>query len=78
MVLALSGRLEFSFCIAWQRAKTGRRVVTVAVDSFGLDDTARQQQVAVQPGSLFVDGTAADARCARAVRLGPSPGARAR
>jgi argininosuccinate synthase len=42
VVLAFSGGLDTSFCIPWLREETGRPVVTVTVDTGGLDDAARQ------------------------------------
>ena len=42
MVLAFSGGLDTSFCVPWLREATGRDVVTVTVDTGGLDDAARQ------------------------------------
>ncbi len=42
VVLAFSGGLDTSFCVPWLREATGRDVVTVTVDTGGLDDAARQ------------------------------------
>lgn len=42
IVLAFSGGLDTSFCIPWLREKRGAEVVTVTVDTGGLDDAARR------------------------------------
>jgi len=42
VVLAFSGGLDTSFCVPWLNEKTGRDVVTVTVDTGGLDDAARK------------------------------------
>jgi len=41
IVLAFSGGLDTSFCIPWLRERHGRDVLTVTVDTGGLDDAAR-------------------------------------
>ena len=41
IVLAFSGGLDTSFCVPWLKEKYGREVVTVTVDTGGLDDGAR-------------------------------------
>jgi argininosuccinate synthase len=41
IVLAFSGGLDTSFCIPWLRERHGRDIVTVTVDTGGLDDAAR-------------------------------------
>ncbi len=41
IVLAFSGGLDTSFCIPWLRERYGADVVTVTVDTGGLDDAAR-------------------------------------
>jgi len=42
IVLAFSGGLDTSFCIPWLRERYQRAVVTVTVDTGGLDDDARR------------------------------------
>jgi argininosuccinate synthase len=42
IVLAFSGGLDTSFCIPWLREKRGGDVITVTVDTGGLDDAARR------------------------------------
>ncbi len=42
IVLAYSGGLDTSFCIPWLRERRGADVVTVTVDTGGLDDAARR------------------------------------
>lgn len=42
IVLAFSGGLDTSFCIPWLAEKHGAPVVTVTVDTGGLDDAARK------------------------------------
>jgi argininosuccinate synthase len=42
IVLAFSGGLDTSFCIPWLRERHGADVVTVTVDTGGLDDAARK------------------------------------
>ena len=42
MVLAFSGGLDTSFCVPLLREQLGRPVVTVTVDTGGLDEAARQ------------------------------------
>jgi argininosuccinate synthase len=41
VVLAFSGGLDTSYCVRWLAEQTGRPVVTVTVDTGGLDDAAR-------------------------------------
>ncbi len=41
IVLAFSGGLDTSFCVPWLAERTGRDVVTITVDTGGLDDAAR-------------------------------------
>jgi argininosuccinate synthase len=41
VVLAFSGGLDTSFCVPWLREKLGCDVVTVTVDTGGMDDAAR-------------------------------------
>ncbi len=43
IVLAFSGGLDTSFLVPWLREKHGREVVTVTVDTGGLDDAARKR-----------------------------------
>ena len=42
VVLAFSGGLDTSFCVPLLREQLGRPVVTVTVDTGGLDEPARQ------------------------------------
>jgi argininosuccinate synthase len=42
IVLAFSGGLDTSFCVPWLKERYGRPVVTVTVDTGGLDDAARE------------------------------------
>ena len=41
VVLAYSGGLDTSFCVPWLKERLGAEVVTVTVDTGGLDDAAR-------------------------------------
>ena len=43
VVLAYSGGLDTSFCVPWLREKLGAEVITVTVDTGGLDDAARRR-----------------------------------
>ncbi len=43
IILAFSGGLDTSFCVPWLKSEYGREVVTVTVDTGGLDEAARQQ-----------------------------------
>jgi argininosuccinate synthase len=43
ILLAFSGGLDTSFCVPWLRDTHGRPVVTVTVDTGGIDDAAAQQ-----------------------------------
>jgi argininosuccinate synthase len=43
IVLAFSGGLDTSFCVPWLKARHDRPVVTVTVDTGGLDDAARRR-----------------------------------
>ena len=40
IILAFSGGLDTSFCVPWLREATGRDVITVTVDTGGIDDAA--------------------------------------
>lgn len=42
ILLAFSGGLDTSFCVPWLKENFGRPVITVTVDTGGLDDDARQ------------------------------------
>ncbi len=42
VVLAFSGGLDTSFCVPWLKERLGGEVVTVTVDTGGLDDEARR------------------------------------
>ena len=42
IVLAFSGGLDTSFCIPWLKERHGAEIVTVTVDTGGLDDAARR------------------------------------
>jgi argininosuccinate synthase len=42
IVLAFSGGLDTSFCIPWLKERHGAEIVTVSVDTGGLDDPARR------------------------------------
>lgn len=69
VVLAYSGGLDTSFCIPWLREHQGAPVVTVTVDTGGLDDAARaelatrsaalgaERHVLVDARHAFWDGT---------------------
>lgn len=46
IVLAFSGGLDTSFCVPWLKARHDRPVVTVTVDTGGLDDAARRRMEA--------------------------------
>ncbi|MBK8230595.1 MAG: argininosuccinate synthase [Candidatus Eisenbacteria bacterium] len=46
MVLAFSGGLDTSFCVPWLREQQGAEVVTVTVDTGGLDAAARRSLAA--------------------------------
>jgi len=46
IVLAFSGGLDTSFCVPWLKEKRGRPVITVTVDTGGLDDAARERLAA--------------------------------
>jgi argininosuccinate synthase len=43
ILLAFSGGLDTSFCVPWLRENYGRAVVTVTVDTGGIDDVAAKQ-----------------------------------
>ena len=43
IVLAFSGGLDTSFCVPWLRERYGAPVITVTVDTGGLDDDARRR-----------------------------------
>src|SRR6186713_2227388 len=43
VVLAFSGGLDTSYCVPYLGERTGREVVTVTVDTGGLDDPARRE-----------------------------------
>jgi argininosuccinate synthase len=43
ILLAFSGGLDTSFCVPWLRSTYGRDVVTVTVDTGGIDDAAARQ-----------------------------------
>lgn len=51
VVLAYSGGLDTSFCVPWLKETLGRPVVTVTVDTGGLDDQAREA-LAIRAGAL--------------------------
>jgi argininosuccinate synthase len=40
IILAFSGGLDTSFCVPWLRETTGRDVITVTIDTGGIDDAA--------------------------------------
>ncbi len=42
LVLAFSGGLDTSFCVSWLKEKQGADVITVTVDTGGLDDAERE------------------------------------
>src|SRR5262249_58999058 len=46
IVLAFSGGLDTSFCVPWLKEKHGRDVITVIVDTGGLDDAERARLAA--------------------------------
>jgi argininosuccinate synthase len=46
IVLAFSGGLDTSFCVPWLKEKHGRAVITVIVDTGGLDDAERARLAA--------------------------------
>ncbi len=43
IILAFSGGLDTSFCVPWLKEHYGREVVTVTINTGGLDDAAAQQ-----------------------------------
>ena len=43
ILLAFSGGLDTSFCVPWLKERLGRDVVTVTVDTGGIDDAAAQR-----------------------------------
>ncbi len=40
VLLAFSGGLDTSCCVPWLKEQTGREVVTVTIDTGGIDDEA--------------------------------------
>ena len=62
IVLAFSGGLDTSWCVPHLAATTGRPVVTVTIDTGGLDDLARQELAAKARALGAVEHRLVDAR----------------
>ena len=52
IILAFSGGLDTSFCVPWLKQNYGREVITVTVDTGGIDEHAALEDRAMQLGAL--------------------------
>lgn len=62
IVLAFSGGLDTSFCVPWLRERYGRDVITVTVDTGGLDAGAREALAARSQALGAIEHRLIDAR----------------